>query len=129
MNKLITNKQLNKDSLLIHKSLENSILSIDITDQELSFKFQDNSRLIFFDDGQSCCESRYIHTDDDLKYYIGANFLGYEIKPGPSEDNDGYVKECEFFVIHTSKGEFTLVNYNVHNGYYSGFSLKVKEGI
>lgn len=127
MNNLIENQELNPSSLIVHKYLEKTIKVINITDETLALKFQDNSELIFKDDGQSCCENRYMNCDDDLKYYIGSNFLGYEIKDGPTKSTESGDLECSFFVLYTSKGEFTVNNYNSHNGYYGSFNLVIKE--
>ena len=79
--------------------------------------------LRLYDGGQQCCEYRHMHTDDLLEYFIQTIFLGVEVKEGPEEDGaDGY-QECAFLVVRTSLGEFTVANYNEHNGYYGGFWL------
>lgn len=74
------------------------------------------------DSGQSCCESRYMHTDDDLVVYKGAKLIGLELRDGPTETGDyGEPKECQFLLVHTDRGDITIANYNEHNGYYGGF--------
>jgi len=106
------------------------ITELSIHENALWFTFSDGSKINFYDDGQSCCEHRYMHTDDDLKYYIGATLLGAAIKDGPTESDEwGDPKESEFLIIKTSEGEFTVVNYNEHNGYYGGFSICCKGDI
>lgn len=72
------------------------------------------------DTGQSCCEHRYMHTDDELPYYVGAKLVGLELRDGPAEES-GEPKECQFLLIQTDKGTITIANYNEHNGYYGGF--------
>jgi hypothetical protein len=33
------------------------------------------------------------------------------------------VHETQFLIVDTTKGSFTIVNHNEHNGYYGGFGL------
>ncbi|MDC6673798.1 hypothetical protein OEZ80_25875, partial [Leclercia adecarboxylata] len=82
--------------------------------------------LVIRDDGQSCCESRYMSTDDDLSSFVGATFLGCEIEDGPHEADDPD-HETQFLIVSTSLGKFTVVNHNEHNGYYGGFSIRFEE--
>ena len=81
--------------------------------------------LVFYDDGQSCCEHRYMHTDDDLQSFVGASFISAEIREvGEKEDKDNWiVHEIDFLLIHTTLGTFTVETHNEHNGYYGGFSV------
>lgn len=111
------------------------IREIAITDNALVLTFARGSlealndcpaqRARIWDSGQSCCESRYMHCDDDLSKYVGARFLGAAVRPGPEEvvGGDG-CKEQEFLLIWTSIGVLTVANYNEHNGYYGGFSIE-----
>ena len=96
----------------------------------LVFEFEDGSRGKMYDAGQSCCESRWMHTDDDLEYYAGATLLDAEVADGDGsgdEDEEEFeTKESQFLKVKTSKGVFTVVNYVEHNGYYGGFSLRLK---
>jgi len=117
----------NKESVGAYtESLGKEITVLNITEDRLLFHFTDDSAIKFFDDGQSCCEHRYMHTDDELQDFVGSLFQGAEIRDGPEEGSewDG-VKESQFLVITTSMGLFTVVNYNEHNGYYGGFALRV----
>ena len=107
----------------IQDSVGKEIKSIVLEEKELTIGF-DGSRLALWDDGQSCCEDRYMYTDDKLSDFIGSEFLGAEIRDGPEEQGEyGDVKESQFLVIDTSVGQFTIVNYNEHNGYYGGFAI------
>lgn len=95
--------------------------------QALRFTFEDGSEIKLFDNGQSCCESRYMRTDDTLADYIGATLLGAEIKEAadiPPDDEHGDVHEIEFLEIQTSAGVLTMVSHNEHNGHYGGFSIE-----
>lgn len=118
----------NEDSVNAFKQGVGKVISaIEISDKELTFTLADGLKLTLFDDGQSCCEHRYMHTDDDLSYFAGATLQGASVQAGPEESDEyGDVKESEFLIISTSKGEFTVVNYNEHNGYYGGFLIRAR---
>jgi len=93
----------------------------------LYITFTDGNAIKLYDDGQSCCESRYMHTDDKLDDFVGATLLDAEVRDGGEEPAEyGDVKESQFLVITTSIGQFTVVNYNEHNGYYGGFAIVAK---
>jgi hypothetical protein len=110
------------------RSVGKTITALKITELDrLHFAFVDDSELVLFDNGQDCCEHRYMHTDDDLQYFVGAKFLGAEVRDGPTTSEDYEVKESQFLIISTDKGQFTVVNYNEHNGYYGGFSIAAWE--
>lgn len=104
-----------------------TITSVKLDDDRLKFEFEDGSRLTLWDDGQSCCESRYMQTDDDLPYYAGAKFLNAEVRDGGvREDENGYeaLHEIQFLVITTDRGTFSMASHNEHNGYYGGFDIR-----
>lgn len=96
-------------------------------DDALHFIFDDGTKIKFEDDGQSCCESRYMRTDDYLETFVGAKFIGAEIKEAPSiKDNEyGGCHDVQFLEIQTDRGVFTMASHNEHNGYYGGFSIRV----
>ena len=48
------------------------ITNLALIDNELRFTFDDGSKVKLFDDGQCCCENRYMRTDDNLDYFVGA---------------------------------------------------------
>lgn len=94
-------------------------------DDALHFTFEDGSRLKLFDDGQSCCEKRYMRTDDDLNEYVGAKLLGVEVRPAPSIPEEyGEEHDVAFLAVQTDRGEFVMSNHNEHNGYYAGFVIR-----
>ncbi len=102
------------------------IAELKLEDNELRFTFSDGYKIKLFDDGQSCCESRYMTTDDSLQDFIGSILLDAEISEAPdveSEDNDDAAHEVEFLKVKTSKGVFTMESHNEHNGYYGGFDV------
>ena len=84
-------------------------------------------RLLISDEGQSCCEHRYMHTDDDLSEFVDAPLVKVDVAHGPEEKTEWEgMKESEFLNVTTGKGTFTVVNYNEHNGYYGGFCLMAR---
>ena len=93
-------------------------------DDALHFTFEDGSKIKLFDDGQSCCESRYMRTDDNLSDYIGAQLLDAEIKEAPGMPDEYGEHEVQFLEVKTSKGCFTMASHNEHNGYYGGFLVR-----
>jgi hypothetical protein len=118
----------NSDSVDAYKSAVGKVISsVSVgTDDALHFAFTDGTKIKFFDDGQSCCESRYMRTDDDLARFKGATFVDAELRDSPTQtDQWGDEHEIQFLVVNTSAGAITVSNHNEHNGYYGGFALKV----
>lgn len=109
-----------------HKAVGQKIarLALDEERDELRVGLADGMTLVARDDGQSCCEHRYMRTDDTLNAFVGATLTGIEIKDAPDqEDEYGDVHEVQFLEVQTSAGAFTVANHNEHNGYYGGFWL------
>lgn len=90
-------------------------------DDALHFEFSDGSKMKLSDEGQSCCEHRYMRTDDDLADYVGAKLLGAEIKEAPNQPDEWGEHEVQFLEVKTDRGVFTMASHNEHNGYYGGF--------
>lgn len=89
--------------------------------------FKNGKGLEFLDDGQSCCEYRYMTIDDNLDEYAGATFDSFDVVDAPEIEDDGEVHEVQFLRIHTSFGDLSIANHNEHNGYYGGFDVICKE--
>ena len=96
-------------------------------DDALHFEFEDGSKIRLFDDGQSCCESRYMRTDDDLSFFVGAQLTGVKTKEAPNAPAEYGKHEIQFLEVQTSKGVFTMATHNEHNGYYGGFYVRAAE--
>ena len=112
----------------LKESAGKEIATLDIDEERLLFTFTDGTAMKLYDNGQYCCEKRYMHTDDRLGDFIGAQFRKAEVRDGPTEIMEwGEPKESQFLLITTSIGQFTVVNYNEHNGYYGGFALEAKK--
>jgi len=111
-------------------SIGKKIADVRLQGDYLVFKFEDGSGLKISDHGQSCCESRYMNCDDDLTAFKGATLLSGEVREaqeGEREREESYnFKDCQFLIIKTDKGDFTVANYNEHNGYYGGFSIRAE---
>ena len=104
------------------------IVEATIREEALRLMFSDGSKIKIFDDGQSCCESRYMRTDDDVSSLIGHKLVRIEGKDGPnlnSYDDDPH--ETCFVEIATDAGFITITNHNEHNGYYGGFALSIEK--
>ena len=93
-------------------------------DDALHFEFSDGSKMKLSDEGQMCCEHRYMRTDDNLGDYVGARLLGAQIKDAPKVQDEYDSHEVQFFEVQTNKGVFTMASHNEHNGYYGGFWIK-----
>lgn len=95
-------------------------------DGALMFDMDGCEGFTIVDDARSCCESRYMTTDDDLDHYKDSLLIGIEVKDGPTIEEDGEPHEQLFLIVKTNKGEFTVVTHNAHNGYYGGISPVIR---
>lgn len=108
--------------------LGRTVKAAEIKNNALILRFVDGSGVRIFDDGQQCCELRYLHTDDDVSSLVGAKVLDICEKDGTNVDEEGGdVHETTFIEIQTNKGFVLLVNHNEHNGCYSGFAVAIEE--
>ncbi len=115
----------NESSVNAFKSaLNKEISALELKDDELYFTFSDGTKIKLFDDGQSCCENRYMTTDDDLPYYVGSVLMDAEVAEAPNRPDEYGDHEVQFLKVKTSKGVFTMESHNEHNGYYGGFSVR-----
>lgn len=102
-------------------------LRLDAEKNALFLTLADGSTIEIYDGKQSCCEYRYMKTDDDLSDYVGAEVRSIDVRNGPPVEKSvhydrRYIEE-QFLIVETNKGAFTIANYNEHNGYYGGFEL------
>lgn len=112
----------NEETVNAVKSAINKVIeSVSLTDNKLVLSFKDGTGIYLFDDGQSCCESRYMVTDDDLNEYSGATVMDFELKKVDDIEHEYDVHEVQFIEVKTDKGVITVSNHNKHNGYYGGF--------
>lgn len=114
----------NSPSKYYGKKIKNAAME----DKHFIINFEDNVCIDIYDNGQSCCERRYMHTDDDIKWLIGKTLVGIsekEVKKTTGEYGDPH--EIVFLEIMTNDGAVTFSNHNEHNGYYGGFELTIVE--
>lgn len=111
-------------SKAITNSIGKKIKVVELKDDILYFNFEDGSLMSIRDDGQSCCENRYMTTDDDLVYFGGSILTAVEVRDAPAASSEWGDHEVQFLLITTSKGVFTMESHNEHNGYYGGFWIQ-----
>ena len=83
-------------------------------------------RLMVRDDGQDCCESRYMTCEDrDIwPSLIDGHLISIEDKVALyHRDDTSEVHEISFIEFTTDRGIFQILNHNEHNGYYGGFGV------
>lgn len=97
-----------------------------VEDHTLQIELDNGDLIEACDEGQACCEHRYMTTDDDLEYFVGSELVDIEIRNGGYQDEGWDVHEVEFLLITTSLGVFTIENHNEHNGYYGGFNVVIR---
>lgn len=116
----------NRGSSLIVESIGKTIASARLNKDadRLELRFVDGTGIYLKDEGQSCCENRYMSCDDDLADFTGATLSSVELRDAPSVDTQYDSHDVEFLAVITSNGEFTCANHNEHNGYYGGFWIK-----
>lgn len=92
----------------------------------LVFVFTDGTRLELYDDGQQCCEERFMVCDDDLSIHAGSRLMGFQVARAPDLESEAGVEEVQFLRVTTSEGGFEVRSHNRHNGYYGGFRLRAR---
>jgi hypothetical protein len=103
------------------------IVSAAINDDRLCLALGNGKNIQIWDDGQSCCESRYMKCDDDLNKIVGGTLTRIEVKPGEGPAYEYDEHEIVFVEVGTDECFITIVNHNEHNGYYGGFGLTITE--
>ena len=120
------------DAKAIEAAVSQPIEEIGLEESRLRILLRGGRELVVWDDGQSCCELRYMTTDDDLSVHVGAELRAVEERAAPNREDEYGEHEVQFLVVTTSAGQFTIETHNEHNGYYGGFWLKAslsdKEG-
>lgn len=81
----------------------------------LVIRLTDGRVLRVSDDGQDCCERRFVTCDDDLPGFAGARISAIEVRRSTGD--------IAFVHVITDKGTIVLTTHNENNGYYDGFVL------
>lgn len=97
----------------------------------LLLSFDGGPSIRIWDDGQSCCEARYMTTEDNPADLIGQTLVSIEATAAEEkprgEDDYGESHEIVFVKIQGDKSAITIATHNEHNGYYGGFGLTIDE--
>lgn len=101
-------------------------------EDEIYLTFEDGVKIKIWDAGQSCCESRYMRTEDNISDLNGNVLNKIDVKDGgvtqgkDKYDNDDF-HEINFLEIQAGHETFTVCTHVEHNGYYGGFVLDLEE--
>ena len=102
------------------------IVDATFSEEDVRLTFADGCRIRIYDDGQSCCESRYLTTDDDVRDLVGGALTEVVLREGPEQAGTyDEVHESQFMDIRTDKGFITVSSHNEHNGYYGGICMSI----
>lgn len=98
----------------------------------LRLTFDDGVAIQISDEAQSCCESRFMRTDDNLGDLVGKTLVAIETNSAKSEAETkegeyGDMDEAVFLDIKTNDQVISFSFHNQHNGYYGGFGLSLAE--
>jgi hypothetical protein len=115
-----------KPKQIINSLINQEIRSIELIQDHNSIiriKFRGSVVLKIEDVGQSCCEHRYITTDDKLDVQEEEKLVNILLKEHISGDSDYGAHEIQFLEIQTDKDTYVFCTHNEHNGYYGGFNI------
>lgn len=108
-----------------------TIQAVEFSEDGIILTLDHGLKIKVSDEGQSCCEHRYMRTDDDPQSLVGQTLTRIDVKDVDGdrevEEDDYGVHEICFLEIGTDKGCISISTHNEHNGYYGGFSLMVQE--
>lgn len=103
------------------------IVGATFDDKELRLTFSDGVTISLYDDGQSCCESRYFTSDDEVRDLVGRTLvdIGGGTAKAPAGDE---CHDMDFVDVKTETGvTFSFCAHVEHNGYYGGFGWNLVE--
>jgi len=63
-----------------------AVIDCKLDDNKLYLRLDSGVKIAIWDDGQSCCENRYMTTDDDIRSLIGGKLMRIESKEGPETE-------------------------------------------
>ncbi len=111
---------------VVRNALGKKIKDITMINDYIILEMEDGYKFQLWDNGQSCCERRYMTCDDNIKEFIGATLLNINTKDAP-DINDGEVHEVQFLEFDTDRGAISVASHNEHNGYYGGFCIEAQQ--
>jgi hypothetical protein len=109
------------------KYIGKTIKKAEFSDNAIYLSFDDKSSIRITDNGQSCCETRYMTTSDDFSILLGNKLTGIKVREYKEVEADHETHEIAFLEIATDKNSVTVETHNEHNGYYGGFGLNIEE--
>lgn len=90
------------------ESITFSQTSADRYENKMVITFDNGDALAVYDDGQQCCERRYMVANEDMSFYPGAEFYDLDVRDAViSTLSDGDILELQFMIVSTSFGSFT----------------------
>lgn len=104
-----------------------TIRKAELVDDKFNIEFEDGIKIQISDEGQSCCESRYLTCDDNLNELVGQKLVRIEVKEATEREHEWATHEICFLEIQGDKSSITFATHNEHNGYYGGFGLSIDE--
>lgn len=106
-----------------------TIKRADFGNNLISLQFDDGVKIQIWDDGQSCCENRYMTSDDKFEDLVGQKLVSIKVKAvNETHDEENYNDhDVAFLEIQGDKSAITVAAHNEHNGYYGGFGLSIDE--
>lgn len=117
----------NDDVIVLGNHAGKTIETVRMSDNTLSIVLVDGAVLAFSDNGQDCCEHRYMTCDDDLDGWTGAKLIAARIRrvdnAEATDNSHDDVHEIQFLRIATDRGDIVVCTHNEHNGYYGGFNV------
>lgn len=96
-------------------------------DDALTLTFADGVTVKLTDEGQSCCEYRYMTCDDKATDLIGGHLREISLRQVKAEGEYDDVHEICFVKVETENAHITIETHNKHNGYYGGFGMNLRE--
>lgn len=111
----------------VERAKRKVVTNVVLQDDEVKITLEDGSVLTLHDDGQSCCETRYLTTDDDARGFLATHFLDvFRSDIEVTNDEYGDPHEITFLRIQFGCGTLVVSAHNEHNGYYGGFSIRAR---
>jgi hypothetical protein len=111
------------------KVIEKVMLAYDHESREsIIIIFTDGTALNLFDDGQQCCEKRWLASDDKSEDVAGGVLMDVQMEEGVDDEGSEDILQSQFIRIITDKAPYVVTAYNKHNGSYDGITVKAEIG-
>jgi hypothetical protein len=107
-------------------SVGKKITQVELIDNIIKIDFEQGG-IEIYDNGQSCCESRFITTDDEVSDLVGKKFTSVELAEAPDIEYTYGQHDVQFVRVHAEDTVVVFETHNEHNGYYGGFWIVARE--